>query len=120
MSRYEDLLVWRLSYALSQRVKALTAKFPSHERFELTSQLRRAVLSVPANLVEGSGLKGPTGFARHVRIALGSLREVEYLLLEAHSDGYITQTEHEELRSDTRHVRILMFRLLRSLERATK
>ena len=120
MARYEDLLVWRLSYALSQRVKSLTKKFPAHERFELTSQLRRAARSVPANLVEGSGLKGPKAFARHVRISLGSLREVEYLLLEAQSDGYITDAEYNELRADIRHVRILMFRLLRSLERASK
>jgi four helix bundle protein len=120
MARYEDLRVWQLSHALSQRVKALTSKFPAAERFELTSQLRRAIRSVPANLVEGSGLQGPKAFARHVRIALGSLREAEYLLLEAYQDGYINETQHREVVDQVAHVRILMFRLLKSLERAAK
>ena len=120
MARYQDLRVWQLSHALAQRVKALTKTFPASERYELTSQLRRAIRSVPANLVEGSGLQGPKAFARHVRIALGSLREAEYLLLEAQEEGYITAGIYTELLGDVRHVRILMFRLLRSLEAAAK
>ena len=119
MARYEDLRVWQLSHALAQRVKALTNTFPAHERYELTSQLRWAIRSVPANIVEGSGLRGPKAFARHVRIALGSLREAEYLLLEAHGDGYVSDVVFAELKGEVRHVRILMFHLLKSLEAAS-
>jgi four helix bundle protein len=120
MGRYEDLRVWQLAHALSQRIKAVTLTFPGHERYELTSQLRRAVRSVPANLVEGSGLQGPRAFAKHVRIAIGSLREVDYFLLEAREDGYIDQPSYEELVAEVRHVRVLHFRLLKALQRAAR
>ena len=120
MGRYEDLRVWQLAHALSQRIKAVARTFPSHERYELTSQLRRAARSVPANLVEGSGLQGPRAFAKHVRIAIGSLREVEYFLLEAREDGYIQQPLHGELVAEVRHVRILHFKLLKALQRAAE
>jgi four helix bundle protein len=120
MSRYEDLRVWRLAHALSQRVKTATGRFPPEERFELTSQLRRAIRSVPANIVEGSGLGGPRQFARHVRIALGSLREAHYFLLEANEDGYLPEREHGEICDQILHLRILMFRLLKSLDSKTK
>ena len=89
--------------------------FPAEERYELTSHLRRAIRSVPANIVEGSGLGGPRQFARHIRIALASLREAHYFLLEAREDGYLSVHEHDEICDEARHVRVLMFRLLKSL-----
>ena len=117
VSRYEDLIVWQLADRLSARVRSAAKSFPKEERFELTTQLRRAVRSIPANIVEGSGQKGPRAFARYVRMALGSLRETEYWLKEACEDGYLAKDVHESLRGDIRHLRILTFRLLRGLER---
>ena len=118
MSRYEDLIVYQLARKLSARVRAITKRFPRDERFELTSQLRRAVRSVPTNIAEGSGHQGPRAFARYVRIALGSLRETESLLGDACDDGYLQEEEHVSVRDDIRHLRILTFRLLRALEKA--
>ena len=118
MARYEDLKVWQLSHQLALEARGLALRFPREERYELTSQLRRALLSVPANLVEGSGLWGPKGFLRHVRIAIGSLREVEYLLRFAHDASYIDDQLFGELTARVGHVRILLHRLAKSLGRA--
>jgi len=118
MSRYEDLIVYQMARKLSARVRAITREFPKDERFELTSQLRRAVRSVPNNIAEGSGRRRPRAFAQFVRIALGSLRETEHLLSEAFEDGYLKEQDHVSLRDDIRHLRILTFRLLRALEKA--
>jgi len=120
MARYQELKVWQLAHQLAREVRAIVRRFPAEERFELASQLRRAVLSVPTNIVEGSGLRGPRGFLRHIRIAIGSLREVTYLLLYAKDDGYITESKYRDLEDQTRHVRILLHRLAKALERATQ
>lgn len=119
MARYETLRVWQVAHGLNRAIRGLVQAFPREERFELTAQLRRAATSVPCNLVEGSGLVGPKGFLRHVRIAAASLREVEYLLLLSREDDYITSEQWTVLQGDIRHVRVLLHRLARSLERAS-
>jgi four helix bundle protein len=120
MAKYEDLRVWRYSHELASKVRRITWAFPREERFELASQLRRAALSVPTNLVEGSGLRGPRPFLRHVRIAIGSLREVEYLLRVARDDGYISESSSEALGKEVEVVRVMLHSLAKALERAQK
>jgi four helix bundle protein len=120
MARYESLKVWQVAHGLNQAIRRLVQKFPREERFELSAQLRRAATSVPCNLVEGSGLVGSRGFLRHVRIATASLREVEYLVLLSREDEYITTEQWSALQGDIRHVRILLHRLAKSLERAPR
>ena len=115
---YEELKVWELSHRLNLDVSAISRTFPRHERFELTSQLRRAVRSVPANLVEGHGQYGPKVFLRHVRIAQGSLAEVDYLLMNARDEGYLKAEVWEELASRVWAVRGLLIALAKSLDRA--
>jgi four helix bundle protein len=77
---HHDLMVWQLGMELTERVYAISAKFPREELYGLTSQLRRAASSVPANIAEGNGRRSTREFARHVSIAIGSLCEVETFL----------------------------------------
>ena len=115
---YEELRVWQLSHQLNLDVSAVSRAFPRHERFELTSQLRRAVRSVPANLVEGHGQYGPKVFLRHVRIAQGSLAEVDYLLMNARDEGYLKTETWEELADRVWRLRGLLIALAKGLDRA--
>jgi four helix bundle protein len=80
---HHDLKVWQLGMELAERIYAITAQFPKEELYGLTSQLRRAASSVPANIAEGNGRRSTREFARHVSIAIGSLCEVETFLLLA-------------------------------------
>ena len=78
---FEDLSVWKKAHALVLRIYALSSKFPREERFGLTSQLRRAAVSVPANIAEGFIKRSKSDKARFYNIAEGSLEEVRYYLI---------------------------------------
>ena len=113
---YEELDVWQRAHRLNLDIASLTRGFPRHERFELVSQLRRAARSVPSNLVEGHDQFGPRTFLRHVRIALGSLAEVDYLLLNARDEAYLELERWEELSDRVWQLRGKMIRLAKNLE----
>ena len=89
MQRFTELKVWQRSHALVLQVYRLTKTFPLDERYALTSQLRRAVLSVPTNIAEGSKRQTNPEYARFLNIAEGSLAETEYLLMVSRDLGYL-------------------------------
>lgn len=93
---YEKLLAWQLADELAWVVYLLTDKFPKHELYGLTSQLRRAVLSVPLNIVEGHARNNRNEFRNFLRIALGSLAETDYLLKFALKREYISTSDYEQ------------------------
>src|SRR5688572_10826237 len=79
---FRDLLVWQQAMTLAKDCYFLTKGFPKEELYGMTSQMRRAAASVPANIAEGSGRGSRKDYQQFLRIALGSLRELEtYLLL---------------------------------------
>jgi len=80
MRDYKKYEVWKLSHELALNVYELTNHFPNEEKFGIISQLRRASLSVPTNIVEGATRNSQKEFAYFINIASGSLAEVEYLL----------------------------------------
>jgi len=94
---YKDLQIWQKADLLAHRVYLLTRSFPSEERFNLTSQLTRAALSVPTNIVEGF-YRTPREFVHFIVIAVGSLKETEYLLDVAVLRQYVTQEQIAELK----------------------
>lgn len=101
---YRRLVAWQKADELAFQVYKATAAFPREEIYGLTSQLRRAVLSVPANIAEGYGRRGRKELKQFLRIALGSLSEVEYFLSFALRLGYLAQEgfdQLEALRADT-------------------
>ena len=89
MQHFTKLLVWQRSHKLVLAIYWASGGFPRSEQFGLTSQLRRAVLSVPANIAEGSKRQSQSDFARFLNIAEGSLAETEYLLMVSRDLGYI-------------------------------
>ena len=90
MQRFQDLRVWQRSHALVLAIYELTKGFPDSERFGIISQLRRAAVSVPTNIAEGSKRMGGQDYARFINIAEGSLAETEYLILLSRDLRYLT------------------------------
>ena len=90
MQRFTELKVWQRGHALVLKVCKLTTGFPLVERYGLTSQLRRAVLSVPTNIAEGSKRVSNQNYARFLNVAEASLAETEYLLLVSRDLEYVT------------------------------
>ena len=89
--RFEDLIFWQKSHALTLRVYKLTAGFPKHEMFGLSSQMRRAAVSVPANIAEGFSKRGRSNKARFLNTAQGSLEELRYYFILARDLEYVAK-----------------------------
>jgi four helix bundle protein len=90
---YKELLVWQKGMALAKHVYQLTQKFPAEERYGLTSQLRRASVSVPSNIAEGQARRSTNEFLQFLSIAEGSLAELETQLLLSAELSYCKQTD---------------------------
>jgi four helix bundle protein len=108
---FEELEVWKKAHALVLEVYKMSASFPSDERFGLTSQLRRAAVSVPANIAEGFIKRGKSDKARFYNIAEGSLEECRYYFILARDLRFANTAE---LMSDLQEVS----RMLRSYNAA--
>lgn len=91
MRDFKKLQIWELGHKLTLDVYAITFKFPREEMFGLTSQLRRAVSSVPTNIAEGCGRNSNADIAHFIQIVIGSLCETEYHIILAHDLGYISK-----------------------------
>ena len=90
---YKDLDLYKASKDLVLSVYALLRKFPKEEQYALCDQLRRAVISVPSNIAEGSGRRSSKEQVHFLEIAYGSLREVDCQLDIAHDLGYMSDTD---------------------------
>jgi len=87
---YQDLIAWQKAMDLVEAVYAATKSFPKEELYGLTSQVRRAAVSVPSNMAEGQGRSSKAEFHRFLSIAHGSIREVETQILIAQRLAYLT------------------------------
>src|SRR5262245_50937790 len=85
---FQDLIVWRKAHEFVLAVYRVSASFPKHETFGLTSQLRRAAVSIPANIAEGFVKRGKPDKARLMNVAQGSLEDARYYLILANDLGY--------------------------------
>lgn len=94
---YTDLRVWQLAMDLTVAIYEATESFPSHERFGLTSQLRRAGVSVPSNIAEGNARNSTGDYLRFLRIAHGSLAEIRTQLLLAARLRFLGEATSNEL-----------------------
>ena len=95
MSDYRNLMVWKKSMDLVKEVYGLAKKLPPEEKYALSDQLRRAVVSVPSNIAEGSGRDSEKEYVRFLNIAKGSACEVETQLTVCCSIGYLDQGDIE-------------------------
>ena len=92
LERFEDLTVWQKAHELTLKVYRVSARFPREEQFGLVSQMRRAAVSVPANIAEGFKKRGGRDKAKFYNISQGSLEELRYYLILSRDLGYTTNT----------------------------
>ena len=114
---YNNLKVWQKADDLVFEIYKITKKFPRDELYGLTSQLRRASLSIPTNIVEGYSKKGDKELARFINISLGSLAEVEYLLDFSRRLGYLHEEDYYRIDTLRDHVGKLLWNFYKKLER---
>ena len=97
MHQFKELEIWKRSRKFCSEIYQVTSRFPSDEKFGLTNQLKRAAVSVPSNIAEGSSRNSNKDFSRFLEIAIGSAYEIETQILIASDLGFITITESEKL-----------------------
>jgi four helix bundle protein len=115
MADYRKLLVWQQAHALALSVYEVTLQFPKEEVYGLTSQLRRAAVSVAANIAEGTGRGSTPELARFCRIASGSLNELEYHLLLSSHLRYLPERTYGPLERRVRELRRMLTKFVQSL-----
>jgi four helix bundle protein len=96
MHQFKELEIWKRSRLFCSQIYTITSKFPSDEKFGLTNQIRRASVSIPSNIAEGSSRNSNKDFARFLEIAIGSAYEIETQLLIALDLGFIKNDELEK------------------------
>jgi four helix bundle protein len=97
VKNYSELIAWQQAIELVAAVYRATQEFPKDEMYGLTSQLRRAAVSVPSNIAEGQGRKSTNEFLHHLSVAHGSLREVETQVHIAARLGYLGANQKNDL-----------------------
>jgi four helix bundle protein len=115
MQNYKDLLVWNKSHELVLEVYKLTKDFPKEETFGLSSPLRRAVVSIPTNIAEGSGRFTQKDFASFLQISLGSCQEVEYLIFLSNELGYLKEKGFEPLNKSIGEIKAMLISLIKKV-----
>jgi four helix bundle protein len=117
MFTYRDLEAWQKGMNLVEACYRVTTSFPKSELYGLTSQLRRAAVSIPSNLAEGHCRRSTAVYLNHVSIALGSQGELQTCVEIAVRLGFLAATERAKLIADTGTVGRLLYGLYNSLER---
>jgi four helix bundle protein len=118
MRNYKKLKVWEKAHEQYMFVrKNIAVKFPKEERFELTSQLLRASLSVPLNIVEGCGRYTDKDFAHFLDNALGSINEVDYCCFSAIELEYITKDEYSKVNMLVNETRARLIKFIEFLRK---
>ena len=115
MRDFRQLKVWEKAHSLSLAIYKATATFPQQELFGLTSQLRRAAVSIPANIAEGCGRSGEPELARFLRIALGSASELEYHILLSTDLSYLNKSVSQQLSKQVTEVKRMLTSLIQKL-----
>ena len=117
MHNFKELIVWQKSRHLVKDIYTLTQKFPADESFGLTQQIRRAAISIPSNIAEGSGRRTDNDFSHFIDIANGSAFEVETQLYLSLDLEYISQSEFEEVVAKLTDVERLIYNFKKSLSK---
>ena len=108
--------MWQKGYGLCLEIYRITAKFPKEERYGLTSQIRRSVVSIPSNIAEGYGRKSTSDYIRMLYISYGSVCELETQILLAGDLDLIEKGELDTLKEDIAEIERMLKALIKSLE----
>jgi four helix bundle protein len=116
MRDFKQLIVWEKAHQVTLSVYKATQQFPKDELYGLTSQLRRASASIPANIAEGCGRSGNGELSHFCHIAMGSASEVEYFLLLAADLEFINRSLYETLNHDLIEVKRMLNAFIQKLK----
>jgi four helix bundle protein len=112
MQDFRKLIVWQKSHALALSIYKATAPFPDLERYGLTSQMRRAAYSIPANIAEGCGRAGRVELRQFLHLSLGSASELDYFLLLARDLQFLIPRQYDALERSAREVKLMLAGLI--------
>ncbi len=116
MQDFRNLRVWKKAHELVLAIYKATRGFPKGEVYGLTQQMRRAAVSITANIAEGCGRGGDADFARFLQIAMGSATELEYQLLLSRDLGILAAAGHASLEDGVVGVKQMLSSLIRTLK----
>lgn len=116
MQDYKKLKVWEKSHQLAVATYRVSNDFPKSGVYGLTSQLRRAAVSIPTNIAEGCGKYTQNDFAKYLNISLGSANETEYLLLLSCELNYIPKSNFDTLNMDVNEIKSMLIRLIMKIK----
>ena len=116
LKNFKELKVWRKSYQLCLDIYKVTKGFPKEEKYGLTSQIRRASVSIPSNIAEGYGRRTTPDYVRSLYVAYGSICELETQIMLCGDLTYIEEENLRGIQNDIREVERMLKALIRSLE----
>ncbi|HUS86926.1 MAG TPA: four helix bundle protein [Bacteroidales bacterium] len=114
---WKDLLVWQKAHGLVIEIYSITSSFPETERYNLTSQARKAGSSVPLNIVEGHSRSSAKEFQRFLYISRGSIEELRYIMLLAKDLDYIDDEIYQDVEKKCSEISILINKLIKSFNK---
>jgi len=117
MQNFKDLLLWQEAHQLVLNIYKMSEGFPKTEVFGITSQLRRAAVSMPCNIAEGCGRYTAKDFANFLQIALGSTNETDYLTLLAKDLDYLSETQYLTVQDQLNKVRAMNIKLIEKVRK---
>lgn len=120
MKTHKDLDVWKKSIDFVVRIYKVTDRFPKNEIYGITSQIRRASVSIPSNIAEGAGRAYDKEFKQFLNIALGSISEVDTQLLIAYKLNYHEKDEYPKLENDLTDIRKMVLGLRKYINEKSK
>ena len=110
---FRELVAWQKAMQLTKEVYLLTNSFPASERYGLTSQIQRAVVSIPSNIAEGAGRPAEKELVHFLSFALGSAYELETELLLAGELDYISREQFEKINATVVEIQKLVYSLMK-------
>jgi four helix bundle protein len=116
MKDFRKIKAWHRAHGLTLQVYKITESFPKEELYGLTSQIRRAAVSIPTNIAEGCGRGSNIELRRFLEIAMGSAGEVEYQLLLAHDLRYIDEGKYDSLNSSIIEIKRMIATYIRKIK----
>lgn len=116
MRDFRQLKVWQKAHHLVMLVYKVTRQFPREETYGLTAQLRRAAVSIAANVVEGNGRGSDAEMSRFLQIVLGSACELEYELMLAGDLGYLAASDYESLATNATETKRMLSTFIKKLK----
>lgn len=112
MKPHKNLVVWNRSFQFVKALYEATGSYPSDEKFGLTSQIRRAGVSVPVNIAEGAARKSKREFIQFLHISWGSISELDTLLLLSKELDYLSINKYERLNNQLEEISKMLFGLI--------